>query len=81
MVTKGRQNFSSLSYYESNLFLIARKIMRLLVNHQLIPKRCKLKELHCILFFFRRRKTKTKNESQKSYQCSVSIEFYLDLNF
>ena len=28
---------SSLSYHETNLLLIAREIMRLLVNHQLIP--------------------------------------------
>ena len=40
MVTKGRHNiqgkFSSLNYHESNLSLIARRTMRLLVNHQLI---------------------------------------------
>ena len=33
----GRGKFSSLSYRESNLSLIARETMRLLVNHQLIP--------------------------------------------
>ena len=37
MVTKGRHNLSSLSYQESNLLLIARETMWLLVNHQLIP--------------------------------------------
>ena len=35
MVTKGR--LSSLSYCESNLLLIARGTIQLLVNHQLIP--------------------------------------------
>ena len=34
-LTRGK--FSSLSYHESNLSLIARETMRLLVNHQLIP--------------------------------------------
>ena len=33
----GRGKFSSLSYHKSNLSLIARETMRLLVNHQLIP--------------------------------------------
>ena len=33
----GWGRFSSLSYHESNLSLIARETMRLLVNHQLIP--------------------------------------------
>ena len=90
MVTKGRHNFpspldkvkfSSLSYHESNLSLIARETMRLLVNHQLIPiptqpKSISLEQfvtkdlnvlplLHCIVFFFRRQKTKTYNESRK----------------
>ena len=32
-----RGKFSSLSYQESNLSLIVRETMRLLVNHQLIP--------------------------------------------
>ena len=33
----GREKLSSWSYHESNLSLIARKTMRLPVNHQLIP--------------------------------------------
>ena len=36
MVTKGRHNFPS-PLDETNLSLIARETMRLLVNHQLIP--------------------------------------------
>ena len=41
----GRGRFSSLSYDESNLSLIAREIMRLLVNYQLIPIAIQLKSI------------------------------------
>ena len=34
---RGVTTFSSLSYHESNLSLIARETMRFLVNHQLVP--------------------------------------------
>ena len=90
----GRGKFSSLSYHKSNLSLIARETMQLMVNINLFQSRYSLKasllsksvtkDLNVLPYFtvlssFFDEKQKPAMNREKCYQCSVNIEISLDL--